>query len=134
MPIKKQKLKTIKDACVKANPDIMKLPYSDEDIEFLKEQLRRCSYTEDIRDAQYDLNRAIEENRSSVGRDIRLADIVLMLAREVKPNPELEMHSLQISISKRSTHGRDNCLWNLLKDNLEEQSNETIDFIYQLIK
>lgn len=68
-----------------------------------------------------------------IGHPIRLADILRAIAKISRPLPELKLFSVQLDISKRGTYGRDNCLYNLSKDNLLEQSDDTAQFIYDII-
>lgn len=133
-------IKFIREKCIEANPDIKKLEFGCQII--VMNDVRRYVVSLEPQ-SKYNLvfiggsvngrNTFTEDEYIVIGRDIRLADVLLSLAR-VSPNPELTLHSIEVSIAKRGTHGRDNCTWNLLKDRLEDQSPDTIEFIYNLLK
>lgn len=76
-----------------------------------------------------------KEEIEILGRDIRLPD-VLMAIRKGKYAPSLDfaVDPNHISIQEENTDADEMfCIWNLLDDNLEHQSEETIEFVYNLL-
>lgn len=69
-----------------------------------------------------------------IGRDITLADVFRVLSNTKKPQLLLEMWSGgQLDISTAESSGRNNCIWNLEQNALHLQSQETIDFLHEII-
>lgn len=66
-----------------------------------------------------------------IGRPIQLADVLVAIAKKVKPFPDLELGSVQLDIAKHGTNGMDNGLWDLSQD-FDHQSEATIDFLWSL--
>lgn len=64
---------------------------------------------------------------------VRLADVLLAIGK-INPIPEVDLFCTQFEISKHGTSGRDNCLWNLLKDDLRDQSEPTVAFLAGILK
>lgn len=141
MPTREEKLKTIRDACVAINQDIMRLDIGCNVLIFGAKKRKVCdvkNYTDKgvyIVVDRYGNTEFSPNEYEILGRDIRLADVLLV----VHGNKEY----VDVVIDSRGRFGDDNgalgihdkgVMWNLLKDNLEEQSDETIDFIYHLIE
>lgn len=61
-----------------------------------------------------------------LGREIRLADVLLAM-KSLKERKWTDQAWL-------ITGSKDDCNWNLLKDSLTDQSEETIEFLYELLK
>ena len=122
-----EQIQFIREKAIKANPDILKLKFGclvcteDNMIHFVlgKEAYSEAIYTvihsNDF--AKLHKYRLTPSKYAIIGRDIRLADVLYIVNT---------IDYLQ----------KDNvvCMWNLLKDSLDEQSPDTIDFIYNLLK
>ena len=122
---KQEKIEFIKQKCVEANPSIMDLVFGcwvlyggQPDMPYRITQVQKDSIGIDphvdivSEDGQSDELVTIDI-LEILGRDIRLADIVYAL----------EMNSRYVEL-----------YYNLLKDNLNDQSDECVEFIYNLLK
>lgn len=69
-----------------------------------------------------------------IGQPLRLADVLLCLSSKMVPLPELDLFSLQLDISIRGSNGRNNCLYDLSKDNILDQSDKFCNFVLDLLK
>lgn len=127
-----QSLQLIREACIKANPDIMKLQFGCE-IETTRDKTRGIV----IAAREFDVDVMLEGVRRSIGnrhvvsfgRPIRLADVLLAIQKNAHPNnwPKIDVFGYMTGPSK--------CIgWNLLSDTLTDQSDETIEFIANLLK
>lgn len=129
-------LQTIRQACIKANPSILDLVFG------CKVRLKDGSCETITKWAQHDrfpvflvLGNGIEYIESEIeeilGRSIRLTDVLLAIkAYKIKLDFDTRSQPfLFITDWKEKT-----VIWNLLKDNLEDQSEETLEFISNLLK
>lgn len=139
------KIETIREACIKANPDIVYLKRGCELI--LKEEHKGGSKHTVLVDEKNgvmwaDAGMVIiqiwgDDIKEIIGRPIRLADVLHGIQTKIakqwldtsnpletlgKWQPHLEKTGLEI-IKK----------WRLLEDDLTQQSDETIDFLYNLL-
>ena len=138
-----EKINKIRSECIKVNPEIVELKFGclvNPDVDSIQFVLMDCiggtKVIEIINDEDVTVfgNPKLVEVKKVVGRDIRLADVLYMLDSSgmIIGNStcsEGEIISLDESETLRIIGN-----WNLLDDNLEHQSEECIDFIYQLIK
>lgn len=133
----KEQIEFIRAKCIEANPSIkdlvngcfIKVSWIDDSEPELIEWTDRTGMREN------GLNSIIEDNVSGeiveiLGRDIRLADVLLAIKDRVVKTDYLsrtyeEIQDLTYNIIIR---------WNLKQDRLEDQSPETIEFIYNLLK
>lgn len=77
-----------------------------------------------------------------LGRDIRLADVLLMFAEkklDLLASPSFQKKGFAVILPSPESKLRERpeptyCYWNLLNDSLDLQSDTTIEFLYQLIK
>lgn len=138
-----QKIETIRQACIKANPEIVELKFGCE-VETLN--WGKVTITQNGDDyVEYilpDGTRGDEDTQiyfekeiqNILGRPIRLADVLLAMEGKIS-NDSLSLHSggyrdfLWYQDEKIQIN-----FWNLLKDSLSDQSEETINFLYQLLK
>jgi hypothetical protein len=147
-----ENLQKIKDACWKANPEIKDLVFGckvkayiqDEEAQILQIQYLNawdlgieveCEEidTEAIRSMQGDEDNYIE----ILGRDIRLADVLNACTPDRQPvrvDGNGIITSLKADVDGQTPIVDQQRSWNLLKDNLDEQSDETILFIANLLK
>lgn len=145
---KEQNIETIRQACIKANPEIVELKFGCRIEDFMYGQavivgIEKYKGESDCYYQFYDkipepkLNLSPQNfNWTIIGRPIRLADVLLVIP---------ENHSLSIGIlgyfenwilvegdTYKLKHFK-GIKWNLLKDSLEEQSEETLTFISNLL-
>lgn len=92
-----QKIAFIREACIKANPEIMSLGFGCE------------------------------------GRPIRLADVLLAIGRR-EDRIHLSCDGWFCLLDAYTSNFMRRFNWYLHKDSLEDQSEETIDFIYSLLE
>jgi hypothetical protein len=160
------KIKTIREKCIEANPSIKDLVFGckvkiinyddfDHNDEYPLEQT--ITYV-----TEYDFGESddvhtlevghLEYEFEIIGRDIRLADVLLAINKTNKKDSRgnVGIQSNGCFIFFRHSEGRpelqlaqwynrpreyfETYEWNLLKDNLEDQSEETINFIYNLLQ
>jgi hypothetical protein len=136
-----EKLAGIRVACIEANPEIVELKFGCR-FHFTEEYDNYEMGSRDVEDIAIGVNRDGDflhivgianeydfdhySEVQSLGRQIRLADVLnAMWLGEFDNNPTLraeqeKVHQLAI-------------MWNLCKDDLTQQSPETIDFIHSLI-
>lgn len=135
-----EKIQFIRERCIKANPDIKKLEFGCE-VEWKGAGASKGIFIKDKRDDSksylfYGSDRVetfdkeqCKEHVSIIGRPIHLADVLLAIQQEgwSDQNPmwseETTLYYWQKLCKK----------WTLKKDNLQDQSPETIDFIYSLL-
>lgn len=138
-------LKKIRESCIEANPGIMELKFGcqilfEDKIYTIARESSRGTFQAWYNDYTYaEFKISVEDSKQILGRPIRLADVLLALEDNVKesttffaafynkkfllcfrlfmPNPDL-VHETE---------------WNLKDDNLEHQSEETINFIASLL-
>lgn len=134
------KLKAIKEACVKANPDIMKLEFGCE-LEAKEKRLFYVGYNNQqhctlLQESQSLLFTDAVKTAKILGRPIRLADVLLAIRNQPIPIPWCAC-DVYGEFLKYYPHVKEpissGIRWNLLEDDLTKQSPETIDFLYDLI-
>lgn len=131
-------LEIIKSACVRVNPSIMELGFG---CELLYGDVRTrfmCHFDKEY----YEIFPTVNGNNTVyhteiiiLGRPIRLADVLLAIYRSGSvPHKEgtttgENYWKAIVDVVANAKKG-----WNLLKDNLEDQSPETLQFIADLLK
>ena len=138
---KQEQIKTIREACIKANPEIVKLkfgclitfktPFSDTGVYQVLEQTDESISCVTIENGEYRMSHFNKDNIPKydfeiIGRPIRLSDVLLAIPRSIRERLKIEHSAFGIYVKGHE-------LWNLLKDNLEDQSDETISFIHSLL-
>ena len=133
-----EKIETIRQTCIKANPEIVELKFGCEAIVMFGAEPYRLkliyqkpigtwvtlqSHTEDPRTYFHRIwtlkkTEVVNEKTTIVGRTIRLADVVLA-QKEINNDP--------IPLAQIIAY------WNLRTDDLTQQSSECIDFLYDLL-
>lgn len=138
--MKEEQLQKIREKCIEANPEIMELKFgcrveinADEYDTYFCTIIERDSWSNvklQIPERD-DLWMATDLIDKILGRPIRLADIL----RAIAENTGIHARSLVFNGEAIyfNSWGRDK-LWNLREDNLTRQSEETIEFIYNLLK
>jgi hypothetical protein len=122
-----KKYQKLREVIQKANPEIKK-----------REILYRCNR---IWEAwQY---KTIEENdfeEVNLSENITLADVLLALNKNKSGVAIQDFGCFMLSYElgeyidwQEITHNRKRCYWNLKDNNLDNQSNETLTFIYDLL-
>ena len=122
----KENLEAVRRACIKANPEIVEPKFG------CCLALKGDAWWENgvmIRGQKiFNVTTGKIESRTSnweiLGRPIRLADVVLVYS-DVEEQKDEDVIDLVLSISR---HG-----WNLRKDSLEDQSEETVAFLAGLL-
>lgn len=110
------KLQFIREKCIEANPSIKD--------SYTVTEIYGASGTNAIGEKLY---RAKIKN----GREIRLADVLWTIkSKDVKLDMDSRVESY-LFITNKEGYTR---IWNLKQDNLELQSEECIEFIYNLLK
>jgi len=159
----KDKIQKIRKACIKANPEIVELKfgcevmirkYKGNDVDMLNGAISKpvqvvsgggytdgfnlVHYINNFGDISVDKDRKPENEdgeftygksriKKIIGRPIRLADIFWTIEFLI---PKMKIvWDARDGLVKNITHK-----WNLKDDNLENQSEETIEFIYNLLK
>lgn len=157
MKTHQQKIEDIRKACIKANPEIVELKfgcnvkrYATPEIDTL---VRIFTDTKGgfgvwlIRQEPHDYDTTFRflatreevESWQIIGRPIRLADVLLAITQSEKNwnNEEYGCVGLEIQEDRNEAELETNekgwAKWNLLKDNLEDQSEPTIDFLWSLL-
>lgn len=132
-------LQKIKDACIKANPEIMELKFGcDIHNHHTGNKLIYISQTRagshkvlmPFGDT-FTFPKKVTENGDWIilGRPIRLADVLLAL----KEGPSISFSADYSEFFEGDINIRSGIFWNLKDDNLEHQSEETINFIADLL-
>ena len=116
-------------------PSLMELPYSEIEISELEKELNSCVYVEDIREAQYDLSNAKEENRRFLGHPIQLHHVLQSLKKVDNLNTfvDIKKDRLQFETWVDDIDDSKTCYWDLTKP-LEGQSDEVINFLSEILK
>ena len=157
----KNKILKIREKCIEANPEIVKLGFGCKIIEkrtglnwtgiIMSETGESEEYNKDYKDrfkkgeyyVHYPKPVAIgswlhEEEMEIIGRPIRLADILLAIHEKDKKNKLNKLikypfyYNIMQQITAWKLNGKN--FWNLKSDNLENQSVECIEFLYNLLK
>lgn len=143
------KVETIREACIKANPSIKDLVFGCElevqnyFVTVLLIQDRRGFVWLDKEESNMDFYGFaksplyFDEKHITkiIGRTIRLADVLLAI-ENMKITREELVQKLGIDTPQMAMYlvGKIVQSWNLLKDDLTQQSEETIDFLYELLR
>ena len=152
MKTRQEKIEDIRQACIKANPSILDLEFGCKvkidggfvrDIwDVSRENDDDCDEITGVLTAADNIGMAMFSTVNDIkiiGRPIRLADVLYMLNHK-------EIYDTSISQSgyfeqwrrlpgkKWNLDSDDRYNWNLLDDNLEHQSDDTVSFIHQLIE
>lgn len=124
----KNKIKEIRQACIKANPEIL----SEKCCGHCLGTGNAEAFGEEGECAECDLGIITDKSSKILGRPIRLADVLIPLARKLGAHRP----TINYTIDKIIFNGGApwNPSWNLLKDSLSDQSEETVNFIYELLK
>ena len=152
-----EKIQFITERCIKANPDIKKLEFGCKIVINTPERYAEYKESDDEKttatvlfyqevsnfdendvhfmvwldewNETFDASILDETDIKIIGRPIRLADVLLAIQQEgwSDQNP---MWSEETTLKKKKKLCKK---WTLKKDNLQDQSPETIDFIYSLL-
>ena len=132
-------LEIIRKAVIKANPEIMELKFGCKFVYFgekrmvvevLENSLLRLEDGELT--SKIKLETLIGVN--ILGREIRLADVLLAFGESCKNNPNFNKNEWDLQHFKAHNVLKIVGEWDLLHDNLELQSEETIKFLVELLK
>lgn len=159
-----QKLEAVRKACIKANPEIVELKFGCEFYQKHRktgEVLSDAVYVFvgrgiDVRETSFCLTNRYagdaigcydgyasyevqsEKNMAGyieiIGRPIRLADVLLALNRKSNTSGYWAVDTTGAWLDMRKSVRHIMSEWNLRKDSLDEQSEETISFLYELLK
>lgn len=135
-----EKLQFIREKCTAANPEILRLKFgcfvvAKGELRMITQEciggFKALTIIEDEGDMVYAYPETFyqKDEMRIVGRPIRLADVLLALRAAGTLN-------FKVIVKKDSIwedHGIKE-LWNLRADDLEQQSEETISFLYELLK
>lgn len=131
-------LEKIREACVKANPEIIELKFGCE-VDYYGERTMAVSNEADYEQGKYIFvspevkgNNMVfldDKNIKIIGRPIRLADVLLVLKECINISFSAEYSEF----FEGDINTRTGIFWNLRDDNLEYQSKETITFIAGLL-
>ena len=134
-------LKTIREACIKSNPSILNLEFGCEVIFNTRKLFITGHALSDEKqvligdkfESKYFVKKSDLE---IIGRPIRLADIVLALHTKLSPTQDLIFKEIADKVIQdiRNQIMEVVVRWNLKNDNLENQSEETLQFLAELLK
>jgi len=125
-------LELIRQKCIEANPEIVELKFGcivldengiQEHVIYSVEEFMTGNLKVKL-DATAVLIRA-DELKCIIGSPIRFGDVLLTLEKNLRPSLQLEKYW-------QTVHALI-AFWNLRKDDLNEQSEETLDFIASLL-
>lgn len=136
------KLELIRKKCIEANPEIVELKFGCEVVLNLNnDKAVLLGETSSFLSGWFKTNNEIYpvggHTFEIIGRPIRLADVIFAISKNwVRDNSDKSrlMGTFVFFSDQQSKLLCTVSLWNLLKDNLEDQSEETISFIYDLLK
>ncbi len=135
------KIETIREACIKANPSIKDLVFGCVVVNEVGEQERVLwsidSWKKGGKDVQLDgtaVHIHESELKEIIGRPIRLADVLLAIEKKYKDKYRVTSQGVFENYNPLLQRHVVNETWNLLKDDLTQQSDETIDFLFELLK
>lgn len=138
-----EQIQFIRQKAIEANPEILKLEFGCA-FRLHNKKFYVARYLEDV-------ETLVDENNihwtltqlkqlqfaEIIGRDIRLADVLFTIEKTGK-DIEVSLYQNTCHIGRYSEGKKEGyysyCLYDLLKDRLEDQSPETIEFIYNLLK
>lgn len=147
-------LETIRQACIKANPEIMELKFGcriktenmvKDYIKVICEPFKDSEKNEYIYATHGQTAEKIylkpykTENKiiKILGREIRLSDVLLALEKlneDRKSYWGIDSEGEFIKFKRYDIDENSNIFWDLKNDNLELQSEETINFLVELLK
>jgi hypothetical protein len=132
-----EKIQLIREKCIAANSEIMQLKFGCEVISG-KTQFRILAIKDGVGLYETDHGTIGDFTRNTIfdeilGRPIRLADVLLASGCNTYTVPKDRFHSGDLLFSGDWQTGGQ-IVWNLRADDLEKQSEETISFIYELLK
>lgn len=132
------KIEAIRQACIKANPQIVELKFGC-DFEWKGQGGDKGKFLGTTREGRFILffskqseshdEELFKKHCEIIGRPIRLADVLYVNRSKKFPGAANNMTLLERPIATDIVAN-----WNLLKDDLTLQSEETIDFIHNLLK
>lgn len=152
-------LKEVRAAIVKACPEIMELkfgceifvPYASEKhrarivgqknqgrdaqswgswvLEFLDYAHPRYTFNQVLTITKREMTEIISKD-GIIGRSIRLADVLRAMTLKLKGTPDHDLLISGLILENTATLG---CTWNLAADNLDDQSQECIDFLFDTL-
>lgn len=142
-------LQLVREACIAANPEIVSKKFGC--IVLLKPTRRGVLYSHKFPSKRFwkndDCNRwetengwiddtemnslIINEDAEIIGHPIRLADVLLAIKSSSKCDTYWEYEAIKDVVWGKSMHGEHP--WNLRRDNLEEQSDECLQFLAGLL-
>lgn len=149
MPLTNEKIEAIRKACIAVNPEIVELKFGCElyypsypmnaviisdsptgngNIRSLRTDKGHGFFTDVVNSEGTLIRRNMfegEELWKIIGRPIRLADVLLVIEDPVCGAMEEALELIDPSYKHA---------WNLRNDNLLNQSSDTVDYIYDLIK
>lgn len=133
---KQEAIEIINRACVEANPSIMDLTFGCEVVKsdmhsgvVVGEAYEQIAY---LNYGEMKVFLAPKEQFEILGRPITIADVLVAMAETV--HREQVTHLVTCYGDIRDTHFNLKCSWNLLRDNLSLQSDETLVFLAGLLK
>lgn len=138
----KENLQKIKDACIKANPEIMELKFGCEVLMQYSAETQIINTPKNegkwFGITNYETAFNPEEVKEILGRPIRLADVLLAIHAKAPENKtritlESDGQFIQRLDNGSFTEPWARSNWNLKDDNLEHQSEECINFIAELL-
>lgn len=148
MPTIQEQRQTIREACIAANDDILKLQFGCR--VYINEELN--PYQSTIIDAWgipskryfYLLGEphkiyteemlTLQVGNKILGRDIRLADVLLAIEKNSNQSIVFDTKGRITDIRTATSNGFHGAInWNLLHDSLDLQSDELIEFVYPII-
>jgi hypothetical protein len=117
------KLSFIREKCIAANPEIVELKYDDSDNgKQFKQSSSNIVFTISIHGYPR------KDIHEILGRPIRLADVLLAIDKKYPGN------FATVASNGWFHYGYKRCFYDLRADDLREQSEETINFLYELLR
>lgn len=135
-----QKIAFIREACIKANPEIVELKIGSH-VLWGEHGLGGCILQRNyagnylIRVEGMGTTTTIKERQITkiIGRPVRLADVLLASKGMIHDIENDGEYMRTFELHEDGSHDLQ-IFWNLRKDSLEDQSEDTIEFIYSLLK
>lgn len=133
-----EKLETIRQACIKANPSILNLEFGCE-IKYDGFEGKITNVKEvhpfmvsfdwyDYRGFSSSVYDVYKSGLNILGRKIGLADVLLAI-ENIDARIKLNRHSSEVKVFASATM----FTWDCSKDDLTQQSEETINFLYEVL-
>lgn len=142
-----EKIQKIREECIKCNPEIVELKFGCKvilkdscpfvnrlimgDSHYLGKYGYEMAYEWGDKGKYSSCHENSDDIKEIIGRDIRLADVLYMISEKYKFQSKPQCIAFNGSFYD---NGILLATYNLLDDNLEHQSEECIDFIYNLIE